>query len=257
MSPLPSQEKIEPKEKDMTEEEKFRKDEDLKNELATAQQQDESDKKLLDYLEVEYGGDEDNIPFDEEEDLGPRGIDSDGWYYGFVTDLNITPITRQNATKTKPAGSKYFWLKPTIKTVKKKGENGKTEPAGGYVWPSWMYEPGNMGDYFKYCVATKCIANIVNGKKKFYPKAPYTQGGSVGMPIAFQIEMDTRERLRKDEETEQWVKVIDEDGSVIKDRYPKVLTIAPWDTTERWTEEKEQQSNQADLDKFNEDGLPF
>lgn len=182
-------------------------------------------------LEEEYG--EETVEYTDD-DLGGGFITESGIYHGFITGITIQKIKRATATKTKPAGSIFFWLKPVIQATEKVVEGGNM-PQGGNVWPSIRYEPGSMLEYEKFCISAKCKAfNTKDGSRKYFPRASYLQCGAVGMPITFTVKMEPRTKMMKSELSGDWIPDLDQDGNEQKQTFAEVLAFAPWDTTKRY-----------------------
>ena len=172
-------------------------------------EQAQSEDTLLKHLENEYG--EETVEYNDD-DLGGGFITESGVYHGLITDLTVQKIVRKTATKTKSVGSTFFWLKPVIVAVEKVTEGGNI-PQGGNAWPSIRYEPGSMLEYEKFCISAKCKAfNTKEGSRKYFPRADHTQGGAVGMPITFTVEMKPRIKMIKSELSGDWIPDLDEDG---------------------------------------------
>ena len=201
---------------------------------AEAQNEANKDEALEKYLENEYG--EETVEYTDD-DLGGGFITESGVYHGFVTGMDVQKVVRKNKTKTKPEGSIFFWLKPVIQAKEKMINGVQWMPQGGNVWPSIRYEPGSMLDYEKFCISAKCKAfNAKDGSRKYYPRAEYTKGGAVGMPITFTVEMKTRIKMVKSDISGDYIADLDDDGNEKKQPYADVLSFAPWDTDKRWEE---------------------
>ena len=187
---------------------------------------------LRKHLEEEYG--EETVEYNDD-DLGGGFITESGVYHGFITKIpKPQKIARKTATKTKPAGSIFFWLKPVIQAAEKVTEGGD-ELQGGNAWPSIRYEPGSMLDYEKFCISAICKAfNTIGGSRKYFPRASHSQGGAVGMPITFTVEMKIRTKMMKSELSGDWIPDLDVDGNEQKQAFAEVLSFAPWDTTKRY-----------------------
>ncbi len=206
-----------------------------------------SDDALRKHLEEEYG--EETVEYNDD-DLGGGFITEDGTYHGFVTNITIQKIVRKTATKTKPEGSIFFWLKPVIQTIEKIEIDGCYKQ-GGNAWPSIRYEPGSMLDYEKFCISTKCKAfNTKDGSRKYFPRANHSQGGAVGMPITFTVKMETRKQMEKSELTGDWMNKKDENGNDIFQTFPEVLSFAPWDTNKRYEAPDDTPDVEVDEDDF-------
>jgi len=207
--------------------------------------------ELLTKLMEQYG--DQSIPFGEEDVKGgSEFITKDGKYAGFITECESLQVTRQNATKTKPAGSVYYWLKPVIKVDHEVATN---EKFAGNIKPSIRYEPGHMLEFEKFCIATKCKAFNVDGKRIYFPQAENEKGGSVGMPVIFDIKMKKDVKKRKNQETGEWETVISEVTGEPEDVFfPEVIAWYQWETTERYVSE-EAKAPEANI--IEDDDLPF
>ena len=195
------------------------------------------DEKLFDYLNNEYGQDEDHVPYDPDEDTKGGFVNEDGLYHCLITEFKSQKVTRVKATKTRAIGSVFFWLKPTLKAVEQLLDDSKTVKCGGNIWPSIRYEKGDMLSFDKFCVATRCKAFNDGNVRNFFPKAPHDKGGALGMPVTVKIEMVKKDKMFKSDVDGEWHKSVDEHGNTQKMSFANVLAYYPWDTDLRFEPE--------------------
>lgn len=195
---------------------------------------------------------EGQISFDDEDTKGGGNfVSEDGKYCGFISEATIYESKRKKATKTKDIGSVFYWLNLTV-AVKQRVTDGAV--FSGNIYPKIRFEPGFMREYEQFCIASKCKAFNVNGKRLYFPQASYEKGGAVGMPVTFDVHMISRERKKKAEDGSYYV-VKDENGIPEMQKVAEVTTWYPWDTTERFIPEETKAPDASQI--LEDDDLPF
>lgn len=189
---------------------------------------------------------------DEDTKGGGNFISENGRYSGFVAEVNINKAERKKATKTKAEGSIFYWMNITL-AVKQRTDNG--EVFTGKIYPKIRFEEGFMREYEQFCLASKCKAFNVDGKRLYFPQAAFEKGGAVGMPITFDVHMKTEPRKKKDETTGQWYEVKDINGNTEMRQVAEVVAWYPWDVPDRYIPEETKAPDASEI--LEDDDLPF
>jgi len=187
-------------------------------------------KKLLDYLQTEYGIDETSPEYTEEDTKQVKFITEEGQYHAFITTVGSQQITRTKPSKTKAVGTKFNFLNIGLKVIEKIGTK---DVFGGSINDSILYEPGMMLNYQNFCLAARCLALNDGNTRKYFPKAPHDKGGAVGMPVTIDVKMELQQKVAKDD-TGKYVKIFDSDGKPVMVKRAKVFSYLPWDTSDRY-----------------------
>ena len=188
--------------------------------------------KLFAELNEEFG--EDTVEYDDD-DLGSGFVSVNGKYKCFITECSATTSTRIKATKTKAIGSVYHMLKSLLLVQ----EDIEGKKFGGNLFSNVFYEPGNMRNFEHFCISSKCRAFTKDGKRKYFPQASYEKGGSVGMPIIVEVEMEWQDKVKKSDLDGKYYPEMDDGGNPIKIKRANVIAYYPWDTTKRYTSPEE------------------
>lgn len=216
--------------------------ENIETHAVSTAEDDAELKKMLGELTDEFG-DEDQVPYNDD-DVQGGFVSKDGKYRCFVKEYKVRGNVRKKATDTKPVGSKFFFGKPVLKVI---GMIDSDEKVAGNLYGDVYYESGNMANFDKYCLATKCQAfNDGKGNRKYFPQAAHEKGGSVGKPVIVEVEMKIENKIVKSEITGKWIDAVDEHGNNKKVNRANIINWYPWDTDERYEPEEEKEPDLAD-----------